>query len=460
MNHASIRFPHRVLGQLRTHLLQDLTAEHFAILLGKRHTLGDLTIVTIHSVRHPGPGDYRHQSLAAVSPERDFVYRVLVEAQRRMDVDTVIDVHTHPFAEKAWFSGTDDRDERQFCRYLDEKVDGLHYGSIVFSRSAYKARMWEMRKAKASARPARLKTQTAPEAVDENERNRDPMQPLDANDVQSRSALALGLDTLRRMTNGQFIVLAGVGGLGSVMAEHLIHQGFPHVGLIDPDRLEPSNLNRFVGGTHADAVTQRLKVDVVAGHLRDINPAAKIETLAESVDSPDAESMLARADWILLSTDNHSSRYAVQKTALTYYVPLISAGVNITVADEDGVSRIVDRSGEVIVSRAGDGLCLNCLGRINLARMVAESHPDPQVREMTLARGYVSGMSVKEPAVKTLNAMIGTLAIECLVDQYRSDAVHAPILVYESHHGPCLYPDRNSLEMLRTGCGLCEVFVE
>ncbi|MEL7638054.1 MAG: ThiF family adenylyltransferase [Solidesulfovibrio sp.] len=455
MDAPQIRFAHRALDSLRSHILSDITREQFALLLGKRHEIQGLTVVTIHDVRFPQPDECRRQTIASVSPTKGFVYRILAETQRRLDVDTIIDVHTHPFTDTAWFSGTDDKDERKFCKYLNETVEGIHYGSIVLSRKAYQARLWVSPQGEPSLIPAIIKAQTATESIREGSAEESSKDYLDLDHVQSRSALALGLDTLRQITHGQFIVLAGVGGLGSVMAEHLVHQGFPHIGLIDNDRLELSNLNRFVGARYEDAVSNRLKVDVVAEHLRGINPEVLVDTLATEVGDSEAQAMMARADWILLSTDNHASRYIVQKTALTYFVPMISAGVNISVEPGTQNPRLIDRSGEVIVVRTGDGYCLNCLGRINMAQVTAESHPDPQVRGKTVARGYVQGLNVKEPAVKTLNALISSLAVERLVDQYCPSHTSQPILVYESHNGACLYQDADSLYMQPLGCGHC-----
>lgn len=460
---ASIRFKHGALDSLRDTLLADLGNEAFALLLGKRHDVGGTIVVTVHDVRYPQAGEYRQRSLTSIHPDKGFVYRVMTEAQQRLDVDTVIDVHTHPFADAAWFSGTDSSDESEFCAYLADRVGGdIHYGSIVLSRRAYGARLWTMHAAGPRATRAVLKTQTVLEAVPEGAclpegNGRDDAREIDLADVQSRTALALGVDTLHRIAGEQFIVLAGVGGLGSVMAENLVHQGFSRIGLIDPDALELSNLNRFVGARHDDALNGRAKVEVVKEHLFGINPDVRVQTLAEPVDAPEALAMMAGADWILLSTDTHASSYVVQRTASTYFVPLISAGVNITVERTAMGYRMTDRSGEVIVVRAGDGFCLQCLGRINFARMAAERHPDPQVRELTQARGYVQGLDVKEPAVKTLNALIGALAVERLVDQYRPAAVHDPIMIYESHDGACLYPDRDTFELLRTGCSLCRI---
>ncbi len=76
-----------------------------------------------------------------------------------------------------------------------------------------------------------------------------------------RSASVLGLEVLRTLMHDQTISIVGVGGLGSIIAEHLIHMGFQALNLIDPDVLELSNLNRVVGAYYEDAQQQRAKVD-------------------------------------------------------------------------------------------------------------------------------------------------------------------------------------------------------
>lgn len=447
-----IRFPQGKLHELRDELLRDSSCEAFAILLARKQEIAGHWIMVVRDIRYPGPGEYVHRSHTCVSMEKSFIHRIMAETQRRPDVDSLIDVHTHPFTDQAWFSGQDNADEAGFTKFLARERLNFNYGSIILSQKAGLARLWLMEEGRPKHRPAVIKTQTALEALPQAEDAAD----LFDNEQQSRTLLSLGVDAMRRITQGQRIVLAGVGGLGSVMAENLTHQGFEHLVLIDHDTLDYSNLNRFVGGTRADAAQKRLKVEIVADHLRSINPKIRVETIAERVDSAVAEEQMASADWILLSTDNHSSRYQVQKTALTYGVPMISAGVNITVAQDDkGRHTLLDRSGEVITVRLGDGFCLNCLGRIKAAQLVMESHPDPEVRAKTIARGYVSGIAVKEPAVKTLNAIIGAVAVEILTNNYQEGMVNEPILIYESHRGACLYPDRGAFALLETGCANC-----
>lgn len=358
----------------------------------------------------------------------------------------MIDVHTHPFASGASFSGVDDADERRFSIWLREVDENMGYASLLLSKDAWEARVWH----RGVAEKALVKTQTLLEAVPHA---RPATMRENVPEMQARTALALGVDVLRSISGGQRIVLAGVGGLGSVIAEQLLRSGFSNLDLIDPDTLELTNLNRFAGGFR-DGIG-KLKVDVTREHLLRINPDAKVTALGNNVDSPEAEALMAGADWIVLSTDSHSSRQCVQDTALKYAVPLISAGVSITVANKGGTHRLMDRSGEVIVARHGDGFCLHCLGRINHNKVAAETNPDLAIRDGLVRKGYVEGIHEKEPAVMPLNSVIASMAVQTLIDQYCSGSVWQPVVVYESHGASCCYADVESLERLPRTCSAC-----
>lgn len=450
---AEIRFPHGMLACLREELLRDEACEQFALLLGQRRCSPcGQEIVIVREIHFPGHEDIVSSARYHVRPSRDFVRDVLASMQERPDLDVIVDVHTHPFSDEAWFSGVDDADERTFCAFLRRTMgQGLTYASIVLARQDQAGRIWRMLGSEACAEPVRIKAQTAVE-------HPTPIQDgleMSQDGMQARSVLALGLDVLRRITADRLIVLAGVGGLGSVLAEELARSGFGFIGLIDEDVLEVSNLNRFAGGYLADALARRPKVEVVAEHLARINPEIRTICLQRDVEHPEAEALMAAADWILVSTDSHGSRHEVQRAALQYAVPLISAGVSITVENKGGRHRILDQSGEVILLRHGDGFCLHCLGRLDTTRIAAERHPDPRVRQGLVHKGYVRGMDEKEPAVMPLNAIVASQAVQCLLDQFRNGAVHAHITVYEGHAGGRMYEDTESLAALPAFCCNC-----
>lgn len=455
-----IKFKHGDLASLRERLLADISKEHFAVLLGKTQKINGYTIITVVDVLFPARSDYSHQSVALLRIKKAFIHQALVELTNRYDVDTIIDVHTHPFSQGGVaFSATDDGDERTFFRFLNNTFEGVHYASIVFSQSRYSARVWTISNGSIVARKALLKTQTSPENISSADFRQDTDESYEktaltgAEGFFSRSALALGLEVMRSIMHDQVISIVGVGGLGSVVAEHLIHMGFHEINLIDPDVLEMSNLNRVVGAYYEDAEQKRSKVDVVKRHLTRINPQATVLACQKDVHEKEMESVLALSDWVIVATDNHSSRLRVQELAVQYFVPLLSVGVNISVKG----NTIEDMSGEVITARVGDYLCLQCLNRINPIKVASERHPDQTIREELVKRGYVTGKDIKEPAVKTLNTVVATLAVEMLINQYTGARRHVPVLVYENNWSMSMYEDRESVQQRNKHCFLCNI---
>jgi len=455
-----IKFKQGDLEYLRARLLEDLSREHFAVLLGKTHKIDGYTMITVIDLLFLEQSDYNQQNVAFLRIKKDFIHKALVELTNRYDVDTIIDVHTHPFTQTSVsFSATDDGDEQTFFLFLNEKFEGINYASIVFSQRRYSARVWTFSNGSLVARRALLKTQTSRENIVSSDFHEYADEHYEKTAVTAgegffnRSALALGLDVMRTIMHDQVISIVGVGGLGSVVAEHLIHMGFHEINLIDPDVLEMSNLNRVVGAYYEDARQKRYKVDVVKRHVTHINPKATVLACKKDIHDKEMESVLALSDWMIVATDNHSSRLKVQEISVKFFVPLLSLGVNITVKD----SKIEDMSGEVITARVGDYLCLHCLNRINPIQVASERHPDQTIREELVKRGYVTGKDIKEPAVKTLNTALATMAVEMLINQYTDARRHVPLLVYENNGSMSIYEDRESVQQRNKHCFLCHI---
>lgn len=450
---VEIRFKNQELRNLRERMLADKSKEYYACLLGKRQDIGDLCVITVKDVRFPEAENYKRQAGAALRVSGEFLRNTLLEIEERIDVDTLIDVHTHPFSEgNVWFSYTDSEDERNFLQYMREEKLAIGLASIVLSQTDYQARLWEANAhGKIVSRPARVKTQKWSEQIPSSDPQFQERRAIEPDGQFNRSVLALGLDTMRTITGNQVITVAGVGGVGSIIAEHLVHMGFAHIHLIDFDTLELSNLNRIVAATHEDAIKQRVKVEAIRENLLKINPNAEIIAHNSDVFTEEAERVMAESDWILVATDNHASRHHIQEIAFRYYVPFITAGVNITV--ENG--QIQDMSGEVILIRMGDRVCLTCLKRLRYNDIAAEIHPDANVREGLVRKGYVQGMNVKEPAVKTLNTHIATMAVDVLVNQYTERQRDAVIRVYEDNVAPLVYEDTESVTCRDLQCHVC-----
>lgn len=94
----------------------------------------------------------------------------------------------------------------------------------------------------------------------------------------SRVELLLGSEAFKLISSKR-VILFGVGGVGSWCAEALIRSGIKHLTIVDPDRVNISNLNRQLPAT--TATIGELKVEVLKRRLLEINPDAEIEAIAQ-----------------------------------------------------------------------------------------------------------------------------------------------------------------------------------
>jgi molybdopterin-synthase adenylyltransferase len=198
----------------------------------------------------------------------------------------------------------------------------------------------------------------------------------------------------------QRIGIIGVGGLGSVMVEQLIRLGASDVLLIDPDRVDMTNLNRLVTTTFRDARRNRPKVKVLARTVKDINPDARVTTLELDVCDKRALTALRNCTLIIVATDDQHTRLVVNALACQYLIPYVHAGVNL---DPKGG----DISGEYAIPELGSW-CLWCADVVNLSAAAREVAPAEEQSELK-ARGYLTGEPA--PAVYHLNSTIASLAV-------------------------------------------------
>ena len=103
------------------------------------------------------------------------------------------------------------------------------------------------------------------------------------------------------------VAVIGLGGVGSWAAEALVRTGVGEITLIDLDDVCVSNSNRQ---SHAMASTVgQMKVDVVAGRLRDINPDCVVHVVHDFISPKNTEELLhAGIDGVLDCIDSAKAK--------------------------------------------------------------------------------------------------------------------------------------------------------
>ncbi len=404
---TSVRFSQRIWCRLRDHHIQaDKQSETLSYVFAR-------TIRTHDSVRVLVPHDapvllldddcFVHRSAAGVSIKKRVLNQILYKFAAS-DFNTLINVHDHWFDKsETAFSGIDDADDRRFDRYLrhrfepmlrkqpDFAVDRPLFNlSVVFCEGGASARLTDTREAQPFT-PMDIQ-------VVGDEYECFPAVQLDTASMEwlSRHKDFIGAKQQGWLA-GSEVLLVGAGGLGSILAESLARLGVGSLTIVDPDRLEGSNLNRFQGGFPTD-VGQH-KVTVLARRLKQMFPSLRLSIHALSIQDEVLEDVFARADFLVGGLDDDVVRYYLNVVSVQYMLPYFDGGVAVQ------TDPVVDFRSRLSVVLPGASACLQCSDVDVLDwSAIDEAYAHPATRSIKQAAGYVMDRpDLASPSVYSLN---------------------------------------------------------
>jgi adenylyltransferase/sulfurtransferase len=142
------------------------------------------------------------------------------------------------------------------------------------------------------------------------------------------------------------VLLIGAGGLGAPIGLYLAAAGVGHIGLIDDDTVDTSNLQRQV--LYGTQDVGQLKVHAAAARLRDLNPHITIQPYPTRFTAENAFEIAEGYDLIIDGCDNFTARYLANDLAVITQRPLVHAA-------------IYQFDGQATVFAHNDGPCYRCL---------------------------------------------------------------------------------------------------
>ena len=139
-----------------------------------------------------------------------------------------------------------------------------------------------------------------------------------------RTALLLGEDKMNRLSNAHVLVV-GVGGVGAYAAEMLCRAGVGELTIIDADTVNTTNINRQLPATHS--TVGRLKTEVLAEHLLDVNPSLRLHALPIYLKEEAVGQLLQaeKYDFIVDAIDTIAPKCALIAEALRRGIPIVSS---------------------------------------------------------------------------------------------------------------------------------------
>ena len=188
------------------------------------------------------------------------------------------------------------------------------------------------------------------------------------------------------------VLVIGAGGLGSALISYLAAAGVGHLGIIDADRVELSNLARQI--LHETGDIGRLKVDSAADRIAELNPDIMVTTYPHALTAENARTIIGDYDIVADGCDNFHTRFLVNATCVALHKPLVSAAI----AGWHGQLMTITPA-----SIAGSG-CYQCF-----------ANPDaPEANTCTDSgiMGPLAGVMGSMQALEVVNCILGRAALD------------------------------------------------
>jgi molybdopterin/thiamine biosynthesis adenylyltransferase/molybdopterin synthase catalytic subunit/rhodanese-related sulfurtransferase len=156
------------------------------------------------------------------------------------------------------------------------------------------------------------------------------------------------------------VLVIGCGGLGVPVLTYLAGAGVGRIGLIDGDRLEPSNLHRQT--LYALADVGESKAILAAARLRALNPDVDARANTFRLTAENAADLVSQHDLVIDCTDNFSTKFLLNDVCVRLGKPVIFSSVY----QYEGQLQVVrpDRGGACLrcvwPEATRDGLVGNC----------------------------------------------------------------------------------------------------
>jgi sulfur-carrier protein adenylyltransferase/sulfurtransferase len=179
----------------------------------------------------------------------------------------------------------------------------------------------------------------------------------------------------QRRLKASRVLVVGAGGLGSPVALYLAAAGVRHLGLVDFDDVDLTNLQRQL--LHGTADIGRSKLESARDRLHDVNPNVDLALYGERLTSANAMRIMRGYDLVVDGTDNFATRYLTNDACVLLGIPNVYGSV-------------YRFEGQASVFATRDGPCYRCLFR----------EPPPAGLVPSCAEGGVLGV---------LPGMIGTI---------------------------------------------------
>jgi hypothetical protein len=404
-----IDFPEHLWADLRKHLFPGDQDEHAAVLAAGVAQGPGMNRLLVRSVFPAVDGlDYVPGTRGYRALTGEFVTgRILHCREGQL---AYVAVHCHRGRNHVAFSGDDRASQERGYPALLDIANGLPVGALVLAEKAAAGEIWLPQGGHRSLHAVRVVGRPMREYY-----SSPPAAPSRQAAVHDRQALLFG-DRGQEILGCLKVGIIGVGGVGSLIVEYLARLGVGHILVVDPDRMDPTNLSRVVGSVRRDVLwadrAERWprwlrrsaarfatpKVRVARRVARSARPQVNFESVfGDFVDDSTARKF-ADCDYLFLAADTMQCRLVFNAIVQQYLIPGFQVGSKVPFDPATGaVVEPYSVSRPVSPARG----CLWCNGLISGATLQEEALSMGERR----AQRYLDDPEIPSPSVITMNAV-------------------------------------------------------
>jgi len=122
------------------------------------------------------------------------------------------------------------------------------------------------------------------------------------------------------------VLVIGAGGLGSSAIAYLSAAGIGKIGIVEPDRVELSNLQRQILFETADI--GRSKAKATKDRVGETNPDCKVSIFEEKLTPKNGAELVKNFDIVVDGCDNFFTRFAISDACFAEQKTLVSAAIS------------------------------------------------------------------------------------------------------------------------------------
>ena len=121
------------------------------------------------------------------------------------------------------------------------------------------------------------------------------------------------------------VLMIGAGGLGCPVLQYLVAAGVGHIGIVDNDVVDISNLHRQILYSIADV--GKPKAEIAKQKLEWLNPFVELTAYEERLSADNAAKLISGYDIIVDGSDNFTTRYLVNDTCVALNKSLVFGSI-------------------------------------------------------------------------------------------------------------------------------------